>query len=202
MALSAIAVTAGFILPWFAIPEQPSVYGWGVAMALGERGSYYWLLYLLPIAALLSAFVGFKWRRTGAFIAAALGCSALLVGLFEVARLLYEVTFGGLWLSVAGCVGMLITGLIGVRAHPSDKKEKNQSSGKDQSATNKAVRQDREPTRKLGSGQAQESTDEPATSPQKPASVRQKVKVDDGETAIDTDELVENEATTKTPHSS
>lgn len=123
LAICSIAIVAGFFLPWASLGGDVTN-GLSVAQTLGKRGQIYWLLYFFPICAIAVAFLSFRWRRIAAAFASLLGVIALAFGITEVARLLYEVTYAGLWLSIAGSVGMLLTGLLTFRSPGHSTKEK------------------------------------------------------------------------------
>lgn len=87
------------------------VNGWQVLSFAKERGALYYLLYLLPIGALLAGLVAWVDRRAAGTLAMLVGAAFLAWGGFELLCLLYQTTFAGLWLTGLGALILFVAGV-------------------------------------------------------------------------------------------
>jgi hypothetical protein len=112
--VGALLVLVGFFFGWFGLKMSGrafSISGWEVARIAKERGAVYYLIYLLPVGALLAGLMALSDRAKAGRIATVVGGSFLAWSIFEVARVLYHTTFLGLWLTLAGALVLLLGGL-------------------------------------------------------------------------------------------
>jgi hypothetical protein len=116
--VGAVLVAVGFFFSWFAVgtgEEGEIISGFSVGSVAGDMGPAYYIVYLLPLLAVGVVALTFKKPRFGAVLAMITGGAFLLWGLYEVARFLFEVTFVGLWMTVIGCILLLLGGIVGFR---------------------------------------------------------------------------------------
>ncbi len=113
--IGAVLVVVGFCLGWFGLRGFGAgffVNGWQVLSFAKERGSaLYYLLYLLPVGALLAGLVAWVDRRAAGTLAMLVGGAFLLWGGLEVLRVLYHTTFAGLWVTALGALTLFVAGV-------------------------------------------------------------------------------------------
>ena len=101
----AVLVVVGFFLGWVGFDLGPATFsmsGWQLAKLASERGAHYYLIYLFPLGALFAGLVALVDRRAAAKLGIAVGGFFLAWSSIEIMRLLWRMTFVGLWLSVLG----------------------------------------------------------------------------------------------------
>jgi len=109
--IGAVLVVLGFFFGWFGSSRHAAT-GWDVAGVVKRAGGVYYLIYLLPVGALLAAVVSLVNRKAGATMGIIVGGGFTGWAAFEMVRFLYTVTCGGLWITVSGCLVLLIGGLL------------------------------------------------------------------------------------------
>ena len=110
----AVLVVGGFCMGWVGLRGLGGglfVDGWGVLGFLRERSSAYWLLYALPVGAIAAGVAALFDRRAAATLALVVGLGLLAWSAFEVARIVWNTTFAGLWLTWAGALVLTLAGL-------------------------------------------------------------------------------------------
>jgi hypothetical protein len=114
-----LLVLVGFFMGWLGLRGDGgsfSISGWEMFKIAKSNGAIYYLLYLLPLGALVAGIAALAAPAVAARIGIAVGAIFLLWGSFEVLRVLYYTTFGGLWLTVGGLLVLLIGGLATLKS--------------------------------------------------------------------------------------
>lgn len=112
--IGAVLVIVGFCLGWLGLRGFGAgffVNGWQILSFAKERGALYWLLYLLPIGAILAGLVAWVDRRAAGTLAMLVGGAFMAWAGLELLRLLYHTTFAGLWLTALGALVLFIAGV-------------------------------------------------------------------------------------------
>jgi len=113
VAFGAVLVVVGFFLGWVGVDLGAATFsmsGWQIAKLARLYGVHYYLVYLFPLGAALTAMIALVDKRAGAKLGLVVGGGFLLWSLIELSRFLWRTTFIGLWLTVIGALVLLIGG--------------------------------------------------------------------------------------------
>jgi hypothetical protein len=116
--VGSILILVGFFLAWIGLSTGGlacSITGWAFARVARQHGALYYLIYLLPLGALVAAYLSIKNRVAAAKLGVLVGGAFLSWAVIEVLRILWHTTFIGLWLSLAGATVLLFGGLATLR---------------------------------------------------------------------------------------